>query len=99
MKRSVNKNGSTLLNLRSTPAMRVSDYRIGRIVEERTGGLVVDYVGDPHRPLAARRLSGVATAGRRGDEVMLAFEEESSERPIVMGIFAPRERSILQLRY
>jgi hypothetical protein len=70
----------------------IPGHRIGRLVGWRQGtGPLVDYPGNPHGPLAARavvRLSAswAATAVRSKREVLLTFDAEQSDRPVITGV-------------
>ena len=70
----------------------VRGHRVGRIVGGDAGGWLVDYPGNPHGPLPARttmRADDVATAAL-GAEALLVFDEDRSDRPIVVGLLAPQ---------
>jgi hypothetical protein len=77
--------------------MRVAGHRIGRIVDVREGNPVIDYPGNPHGPLVARAAwppaSPKTLANRKGAEALLVFDDERSDRPIVVGLMSavPRE--------
>jgi len=72
------------------PATRVSGHRVGVVVAFDETGLYVDYPGSPHGPLAARSAvpldaAGVAAAASERRQVLLTFEDERSDLPIVVG--------------
>jgi hypothetical protein len=79
----------------SSRPIRVRGHRAGQLVgwaDETTP--IVDFPGNPHGPLAARTLESVPGCGKlpdRGDrtEVLLTFESERSDRPIVVGFLTP----------
>jgi len=64
---------------------------VGRIVGFTKGRFIVDYPGNPHGALPARTVLSPAVLSRackRGThpEVMLAFEEERADRPVILGL-------------
>jgi hypothetical protein len=87
---------AVVLQLSIDSRVRVPGHRVGGIVDCIDGKLIVDYPGNPHGPLAARTtvplplLSNENEQGR-GTEVLLVFEEEWSDRPIVVGLLEPNE--------
>jgi len=72
------------------PATRVSGSRVGVAVAFDDTGLYVDYPDNPHGKLAARSAVALdaslaaAAAGERR-QVLLTFEAERSDRPIIVG--------------
>lgn len=67
---------------------------VGHVVQKVKGGFAVDYPGNVHGPLLARSVvsSGALTRaceGRSQPEVMLAFEGERSDRPVILGLLHP----------
>jgi hypothetical protein len=81
--------------LSSAPWKRVRGHRAGAVVGGTPASPLVDYPGNPHGPIAARTiadLSGSVPARAAGDpprEALLVFEDERSDRPIVVGLLAP----------
>jgi hypothetical protein len=72
------------------PATRVSGHRVGVVVAFDDTGLHVDYPGNPHGKLEARSAVALdaavaAAAAREGRQVLLTFEDERSDLPIVVG--------------
>jgi hypothetical protein len=72
----------------------IRGHQVGRIVGVRAGRWLVDYLGNPHGPLGARTTLPVdADALRRaataGAEALLVFEQERSDRPVVVGLVTP----------
>lgn len=68
--------------------------RIGTVVSWKDGVPLVDFQGNPHGPLAARlldsvKLSPVAPEQNRPCEVLLAFQEERIDLPVIVGIVKP----------
>jgi hypothetical protein len=78
----------------------VRGQRIGRIAGWSPGeGALIDYPGNPHGPIAACALSPLE--GRRLQqaaeshlEVLLSFDTERSDRPIIVGLIAPRPAAV-----
>jgi hypothetical protein len=59
-------------------------------------GPLVDHPSNPHGPIAARTIvpldaSTAEAAIDRGQEVLLVFEAERSDRPIIVGLFRDPE--------
>lgn len=85
----------TLSQPEARPATRIRGNRIGLLVGWADGvGPLVDYPENPHGPLAARAVIPLtpewakkAVADKR--ELVLTFEAEQSDRPIVMGVLEP----------
>lgn len=78
----------------------VRGQRIGRLVGwSPDQGALVDYPNNPHGPIAARALEPLddrrleqASALRL--EVLLSFDAERSDRPIVVGLIEARPRPV-----
>lgn len=74
---------------------RIAGQRLGRLVARVAGqGVLVDFRGNPHGPIAARVLasidvSALAFAADSGAEVLLSFDDEQTDRPIVVGLLHP----------
>jgi hypothetical protein len=70
---------------------RVRGHRVGVLVACDERGLVVDFAGNPHGPLVARSTTGLPpdAEGAVGRSVLLVFEEERSDSPIVVGWLDP----------
>ncbi|HEY6556235.1 MAG TPA: DUF6484 domain-containing protein [Polyangiaceae bacterium] len=80
---------------RSNRRTRLRGHRSAFIVGVDGGMAVVDYPGNPHAPLRARSTLGLAAdtlealaANRR--EVLVVFEAERSDQPIIVGLLDPR---------
>ena len=76
---------------RSNRRTRVRGHRTGILVGVRDGQAVVDYAGNPHPPLRARTTLGLgaeelAALGADQREVLLVFEAERSDQPILVGV-------------
>jgi hypothetical protein len=72
------------------PATRVAGHRVGQVVAFDETGLYVDYPANPHGPLEARAAlaldaAGAAAAASERRQVLLTFEDERSDLPIVVG--------------
>ncbi len=72
---------------RASTALR--GHRIGWIVAASEQSVLVDYPENPHGPIAARStvtldMQASSEAGRR--EALLVFEEERSDRPVIVGL-------------
>ena len=78
--------------IRPEASTRVSGNRVGRLVGwSEDGTPLVDFDGNPAGPIAARVLSNLRGSVAKGAaavglELLLAFEEEQAESPIVVGI-------------
>ncbi len=70
--------------------------RVGRLIEwSNDRGPMVDYPGNPHGPLAARTIvpldaARVARAVAEARGVLLAFDGEVSDKPIIVGLLEPQ---------
>lgn len=71
---------------------RVPGHRTGSIVAVSERGPVVDYRGNPHGPIAARTIVALPAevAADTPRAALLVFEDERSDRPIVVGLLEPR---------
>lgn len=75
-----------------TRPIRVRGHRAGHLVGwTGDGSPLVDCPGNPHGPLPARTLESKPEVRAPGDqqEVLLTFESERSDRPIVVGFLTP----------
>ena len=76
-------------------SVELSGQRVGRLVSwSNDEGAQVDYPGNPHGPLPARTIlpldaTRVARAIAGSREVLLAFDAERSDRPIIVGLLEP----------
>jgi hypothetical protein len=77
--------------LSSAPWRRMRGHRAGAIVGGSARSPLVDYPGNPHGPIAARTIAALPerAAGDPPREALLVFEDERSDRPIVVGLLAP----------
>lgn len=90
------KKAATVIELASPERRvgRVSGHVVGRLVDASNAssqGARVDYPGNPHGPLACRSLlepAAVLLAHAQRQDVLLVFENERSNQPIIVGILA-----------
>jgi hypothetical protein len=71
----------------------ISGHLVGSIIGESVDGPLVDYPANPHGPLLARstvQLSTQLTESIVGLDVLLVFEGERSDKPIVVGVLRDR---------
>jgi hypothetical protein len=77
------------------PATRtITGHVVGSLVGENADGPLVDYPDNPHGPLVARSTVPVAGArdrSGRGCDVLLVFEHERSDLPVIVGVLQPRQ--------
>jgi hypothetical protein len=73
-------------------ASTIPGHLVGHLVAHGSEGPVVDYPGNPHGPLPARSLVQVPAMPREGEriELLLVFDAQRSDRPIVTGVFESR---------
>jgi hypothetical protein len=81
----------TIVRLNLPRARRMKGHVAGLLVGRDERGVLVDFAGNPHGPLVARAtvpLEGVVIDGApaKGPEVLLVFEHERSDQPIVVGL-------------
>jgi hypothetical protein len=75
---------------------------VGRVVGRLPEGFSVDFPGNPHGPTVSRStvsLRAVARACEAGrtPEVMLVFEAERSDRPVIVGLIASEDEAKAEL--
>jgi hypothetical protein len=74
--------------------------RIGRLAGwSAAEGALIDYPGNPHGPIAARALAPLddhrlEQAAASHLEVLLSFDAERSDRPIIVGLIEPRAATV-----
>jgi hypothetical protein len=92
------KKRDVVVQLKLPPARKIRGHRSGFIVGFGERGPLVDFPGNAHGPLAARTtvpLDGIALGSGRGavaaapHAVLLVFEHERSDEPIVVGLLEP----------
>ena len=80
--------------------VKLRGNRIGRLVRwSETEGPIVDHPSNPHGPIAARTTvpldaGSVDTAVENNQEVLLVFEAELSDKPIIVGLIQPRDSHV-----
>jgi hypothetical protein len=92
------KKQNVVVRLKLPHGRRVRGHRTGFLVGRDERGPLVDYAGNQHGPLVARStvpLDGVAfdRAGAPRPEVLLVFEQERSDEPIIVGLLQARDPS------
>jgi hypothetical protein len=89
---------SATLALVDQETQLISGHLVGSLVCEAPEGPLVDYPGNPHGPLVARSTLQLArTDAAPGSEVLLVFEGERSDRPIIVGLMR-KPASVTPLR-
>ena len=78
----------------AAPFRVMCGHHVGAIVGLRDRGWVIDFPENPHGPLAARTTlaldaEAVRRAAETRGEVLLVFERERSDLPIVVGLLTP----------
>jgi hypothetical protein len=80
--------------------VKLRGNRVGRLVRwSETDGPIVDHSSNPHGPIAARSTvpldpDTVRTAVANDQEVLLVFESEHSDKPIIVGLIQPRDSHV-----
>jgi len=80
--------------------VRLRGNRVGRLVRwSETKGPIVDHPSNPHGPITARTTvpldaGVVGTAVENEQEVLLVFEGERSDKPIIVGLIQPRDSHV-----
>lgn len=93
-RRSRTRPREVVVQLHGGAGKRVRGHQVGSIVGGSAQAPIVDYPGNPHGPIAARTISGIAglpvrAEGDAPQPALLVFEDERSDRPIVVGLLAP----------
>jgi len=84
--------GLEVLEIDFARPVKLTGNRVGKLVGWRGGdGPLVDHPSNPHGPIAARTTvpldaSTAESAIERGQEVLLVFEAERSDCPIIVGL-------------
>lgn len=93
MRQSTKTRGAASLGIVRDPSVRLPGHHIGRLVDFDAGKPVVDYRGNPHGPLPAETtvaLSAIDVVVEKSTdhatEVLLVFESERSDRPVIVGL-------------
>jgi len=71
--------------------VKLTGNRVGKLVGWSDDGPLVDHSSNPHGPIAARTTvpidaEAASAAIESGREVLLVFEAERSDRPIIVGL-------------
>jgi Domain of unknown function (DUF6484) len=86
MKRRPGKSGSALSLLKSE-STRISGHLVGQLLASESSELRVTFPNNPHGPLLARSVVALpASAAVQALPVLLVFEEERSDLPIIVGV-------------
>ena len=85
---------TNVLRLELPATSTAQAHRIGQIVGTRDGQWIVDYPGNPHQPLLARTIvhldaEAIERAAAANAQVLLVFEDERADLPIVVGLLTP----------
>jgi hypothetical protein len=96
MARAAEKLGATLVEVGRGRPLELRGHRIGRLVGWSADGPLVDFAENIHGPLVARVAQPIdgdalrrAAAAPAGQEALLVFEGERSDRPILVALIAP----------
>jgi uncharacterized protein DUF6484 len=85
---------NVVVRMKFAQARRIRGHRAGYLVQRDERGPLVDYAGNPHGPLVARTTvpleSLVVDRGGARPEVLLVFENERSDEPIIVGRLEPK---------
>jgi Domain of unknown function (DUF6484) len=87
MAQAASKRG-VVVELKVDRSRRVRGHLVGSVVGRDERGLLVDYPGNPHGPLVARATvpdTRAPASASAAPAVLLVFEHERSDRPIVVG--------------
>lgn len=92
-----------VIPFRSKAVTEVRGPAIGRVVRGSPEGFTVDFPGNPHGPLRARSLVSTpeltaACDAHAHPEVMLVFEGERSDSPVILGLLAPPPASAVETK-
>ncbi|HTR78857.1 MAG TPA: DUF6484 domain-containing protein [Gemmatimonadaceae bacterium] len=69
---------------------RIRGHVVGKVLGVDAEGPRVDYADNPHGPLVARTTVPLSLLAQpEGSEVLLAFEAERSDAPVIVGILQP----------
>lgn len=85
---------STVISLLDQDCGRISGHLVGQLLGVEAGIARVTFPGNPHGPLVARSVIDLpAQVGSEGVPVLLVFEQERSDQPIVVGVLRDPERT------
>ena len=90
--------GGRLIPMHPGRVLQMRGALVGRVVGRLPAGFSVDFPGNPHGPTVARStvsLREVARACEAGatPEVMLVFESERSDCPVIVGLIASADET------
>jgi hypothetical protein len=80
--------------------VKLRGNRVGKLVRWcEADGPIVDHSSNPHGPIAARTTvplgpEAVREAVANDQEVLLVFEAERSDKPIIVGLIQPRDSHV-----
>ncbi|HLK41595.1 MAG TPA: DUF6484 domain-containing protein [Polyangiaceae bacterium] len=84
---------AAVVPIKTAKARRLRGHLVGSVVGRDERGPLVDYPGNPHGPLTARTAVAFAPPVAEGDrarpEVLLVFDEERSDRPVIVALLDP----------
>jgi hypothetical protein len=84
-----------LISFEASRVLRIRGHAPGSLLGRDARGPLVDYPGNPHGPLAARTTVPLGPLPAKGQShsqgVLLVFEHERSDRPVIVGLLEPRE--------
>lgn len=85
--------GQKVVPIRSARATEIRGPLIGRVVRSSREGFTVDFPGNPHGPTFARSIVPLgdltqACEARARPEVLLLFEAERSDSPVIIGLLS-----------
>lgn len=92
-----------VLELDFSRPVKLRGNRVGKLVRwSEAEGPIVDHSSNPHGPIAARTTvpldaETVHAAVERNQEVLLVFEAERSDKPMIVGLIQPRD-SLVELK-
>lgn len=96
MKRRPGKSG-TALSLLKHDSARIAGHLVGQLVARTSGEPLVTFPNNPHGPLAARSVVDLPEDSSDSVPVLLVFEEERSDRPIIVGVLRDTSAAPAQL--
>jgi hypothetical protein len=85
------KKRSTVVRLRVSPVRRLRGHQVGILVGQSSAGPLIDYTGNQHGPLVARCTVPLQPHDGARIEVLLVFEDERSDQPIIVGVLQPND--------